>query len=191
MNPVNLYMLPGKIGLKFNDSAARDSFWSAMSDAGRAASERIANRTIRFYPDRVTDSQGMVIPLSGNGTAPVAVPVVAKPHPAQAQPGIVNLAAGGDPFAPSGHAVKALPGMVAVASNLPPGMAQERSEAVQPHPEPQNAPQSQPSAEAVAPIAPEPKPEPPKNDPEPKDRRTKAWREWKLRQIDNEKAPKP
>lgn len=182
---INLYMLPGRIGIKFQDSKDRDSFWSAMSDAARAASERIANRTIRLYPDRMKDPNGLIIPISGNGTGPVAIaskpapPPPAKPPPSN----IVNVGTGSDPFAITGNAVKALPGMVAVQSNIAPGMPQEASGGIQTPPTAENASTVQGDAVAPSQDAPEPKP-----DPEPADRRTKKWREWKLRQIANEKS---
>lgn len=193
MNPVNLYMLPGRIGLKFTDSKDRDSFWNALSDAARAAAERIANRTIRLYPDRMKDPNGLIIPISGNGTGPVTVtqpkpaPPAPKPTP---QSGNVNVAAGGDPFALTGNVVKALPGMVAVQSNIPPGSVHNAPvsdlEATSDRPTPENVPVRQPESQASVPEASKPSPE----DPEPPDKRTKAYRAWWARHHGQANSPK-
>lgn len=187
---IKLYMLPGRIGLKFDNSPARDEFWNAMNDSARAVAERIATRTIRFHVERVKDPNGMVIPICGNGAVPVVnkpVPVAqtAQPQPAAPipQPGIVTVGAGGDPFALTGNAVKTLPGLVAVASNMPPGMPEEPSQAVQTPTGPENAPTGKENAQEVATGTSEPAPEPakPADDPEPKDRRTAAWKKWRAR----------
>lgn len=186
----SLYLLPNRIGLKFEQSADRDLFWNSMSDGARLAAERIGNRTIRFRPDRFQDKNGLIIPLTGNGTGPVAIaskpapPPPAKPPPSN----IVNVGTGSDPFAITGNAVKALPGMVAVQSNIAPGMPQEASGGIQTPPTAENASTVQGDAVAPSQEAPEPKPEAEKADPEPKDRRTKAWRMWKLKQIEREKS---
>lgn len=189
---IQLYILPKKIGLKFTQSADRDAFWTAMPALARACADRIGNRSIRFYPDRFQDKNGLIIPLSSNGASPVPVsvappksePQVAKPPPSN----IVNVSSVADPFALTGNAVKALPGMVAVASNIPSGSPQERSGGITTPPTPENASQGQPNAVAVASGVSETLPEPAQTETEPPDKRTKAWRNWKLRQIEREKT---
>src|SRR6185503_1421219 len=90
---ISYYVIPGACGLKFDSNPDREEFWNSLGKLNRngfcpqAASERVGQRTIRFYPAKMKQGFEWLF-QTRNGAAPVVAPVavVANPPPAQATP---------------------------------------------------------------------------------------------------------
>jgi len=142
---VNIYSLPGKVGLKFDSPKDRDQFWDGMAShiangfSPQQAAEKIGQFAIRLYPDRVKEGfswPAELLPVQSPTTAPSSPPAPslrseapkAKPAPAKIieppTPGTtVTVGSGIDPFVRTGtNVTKALPGLVP----QPPGAAAEQ-----------------------------------------------------------------
>jgi len=156
---ITFYVAPNVCGLKFQSTTDRDQFWSALSEPVRSATERIASRTLRFYPDKMVNP-GFQWPLMSNGAKEAPAPI--PPAPAASAPKTDQVTT--QPFANiATNPTRALPGLVPAP---PPEML-----AVNQPPLPVEA--------VVAPFLTETKPD----DPEPLDRRTKAWKNWNARRA--------
>jgi hypothetical protein len=164
---LSLYLLPNKVGLRFDTTTDRDAFFARFPQ--KDALEKFGMRVIRFLPDKIKDPGWQTVIETGQQAQPPATPPTnpaTVPKLTEADH-LVNVASG-DPFAITGkHVVKALPGLVAVKSNI---TEEPPVESVQPEPP------------APAAAVEEPKVELPAADPEPSDKRTRSWREWKARQ---------
>ena len=168
---LSLYLLPNKVGLRFDTTTDRDAFFARFPQ--KDALEKFGMRVIRFLPDKVKDPGWQTVMETGQQAQPPAAPPPATaPKPAEADH-LVNVASG-DPFAITGkHVVKALPGLVAVKSNIP------EQEQVTPE---MSAPPAPP--QPSEPIPEIPKFEAPVDDPEPTGihKNSRKYREWKARQ---------
>ena len=164
---LSLYLLPNKVGLRFETTTDRDAFFARFPQ--KDALEKFGIRVIRFLPDKIKDPGWQTVIETGQQAKPPAAPPT-KPaqaiKPSEAEH-LVNVASG-DPFAITGkHVVKALPGLVAVKSNIPEQSQVESRQIEQPAP-----PAVVEEPRATVPVA----------DPEPPDKRTRRWREWNARQ---------
>lgn len=161
---ITFYTIPGAVGLKFINTVDRDAFYNTLKPEVQAAVDKIATRTIRFYPDRIKTNfvlSMQTMPIQPAVAAPKPQPAPTQSKAAVAEPPKTTTT----PFAVEGEGKRALPGLVHVVSNIPP----------EPQPEP---------VKAQEPDIPTPTPQPVKDDPEPTGihKNSRKYREWKARQ---------
>jgi len=166
---ITFYTIPGAVGLKFINTVDRDAFYNTLKPEVQAAVDKIATRTIRFYPDRIKTNfvlSMQTLPTQPAAAAPKPQPTPTQPKVTVAEPPKTTTT----PFAIEGEVKRALPGLVHVVSNIPPEQMSEPVKAPEPDvPMPEN--------NALPPT-------PANDDPEPTGihKNSRQYREWKARQ---------
>lgn len=179
---ISFYITNGNCGLKFDTTNERDAFWASLAQnvhngfCAQAATERIGNRTLRFYPDKMKNAFELGLMTRNDVNQPQAV------NPNRPKPGIPAI-----PPPPQSATITTVNPFSSLANNPTRALAglspappaelladQQPVAAVIPEPEPVV---SEPATKEAVETAP-----PEISDPEPPDKRKREWKEWKARQ---------
>lgn len=175
---ITFYILPSKVGVKFVTTPERDGFYNSIPAPIQPIAEKVGALTIRFHPEKLAVGGYSVMMEAAAVQAPSTPSASTLTNPIGGG-GLVDISKTPNPFTITGeHAVKALPGLVAVQSNIPPEQQPAEKVLVESR--------AQPVQSAPTPVVEAPKAEAPvaNDDPEPTNihKNSRKYREWKARQ---------
>lgn len=192
---ISYYILPPNAGFKFGTPSERDQFWASLKDTIRVGAEKVGNRTIRLHPSKMKQGfEWAMMTRNGEATAQAVVPPQPPPNvpvTVSAPPTKSDTVTTTNPFDKlASNPTRPLPGLT---PPVPREMLAAPTQTTQSSDVPESpvAPveevttSTQPVIEELntaTEIPKEPAVESGFDDPEPADKRTKAYRDWKARQ---------
>lgn len=175
---IKFYCIPNACGLKFDTNPEREQFFNGLRPGVQAAAERVAMRSIRFHPSKLRDPGFEIQLVTADGLSEQQSVKIQQAPPLPPAPVAPKDFVTTSPFAGSvgPNATRPLPGIVPP----PPPEMLAVNQPAQPSPAPSQEPAPIPQVEKKEAAIPPPATQ---DDPEPPDRRTRAWKEWKARQT--------